>query len=196
MPQNHKVKFTGNKDINSRIVEGRTIDPSTGITLDDAITFWTWVAEHQNDSFFTEYRSKNGHDWVDEDLKALLVFLTRKRNLTGSASLTGYRKLVPLKDYHTVQSDSPFEADIVEQLRKGNIVIIDLSQGDPVIQQTFAEKICLSVFRNAMDNFVNNRPNNFIQFYFEEAHNLFPKKDDKDLSIIASLILFLVLKAM
>ena len=61
-------------------------------------------------------------------------------------------------------------------------MIIDLSQGDPVIQQTFADKICLSVFRNAMDNFVNNRPNNFIQFYFEEAHNLFPKKDDKDLS--------------
>lgn len=182
VPSNHKVKFTGNKDINNRIIDGRIIDPSTGISLDDAIAFWTWVAENQDDQFFTNYRSKNGHDWIDEDLKALLVFLTRKRNLTGSASLTGYRKLVPLKDYHTVQSDSPFEVDIVEQLRKGNIVIIDLSQGDPVIQQTFADKICLSVFRNSMDNFVNNRPNNFIQFYFEEAHNLFPKKDDKDLS--------------
>jgi len=62
------------------------------------------------------------------------------------------------------------------------VIIIDLSQGDPVIQQTFADKICLSIFRNAMNNFVNNHPNNFIQFYFEEAHNLFPKKDDKDLS--------------
>jgi DNA helicase HerA-like ATPase len=27
-------------------------------------------------------------------------------------------------------------------------------------------------------------PNNFIQFYFEEAHNLFPKKEEKDLSLI------------
>ena len=35
-----------------------------------------------------------------------------------------------------------------------------------------------------MNAFVNNVPNNFIQFYFEEAHNLFPKKDDKDLSQI------------
>lgn len=182
VPNNYKVKFTGNKDINNRIVDGQIIDPSTGISLNDAITFWTWVAENQEDRFFTDYRNKNGHDWIDEDLKALLVFLTRKRNLTGAASLTGYRKLVPLKDYHTIQSDSPFEIDIVNQLRKGNIVIIDLSQGDPVIQQTFADKICLSIFRNAMDNFVNNRPNNFIQFYFEEAHNLFPKKDDKDLS--------------
>ena len=39
---------------------------------------------------------------------------------------------MPLKDYHTVQSDSPFEADIVEQLREGHIVIIDLSQGDNI----------------------------------------------------------------
>ena len=35
-----------------------------------------------------------------------------------------------------------------------------------------------------MDRFISNRPNNFVQFYFEEAHNLFPKKDDKDLSQI------------
>jgi len=35
-----------------------------------------------------------------------------------------------------------------------------------------------------MQHFVSNSPNNFIQFYFEEAHNLFPKQDDKDLSQI------------
>ena len=35
-----------------------------------------------------------------------------------------------------------------------------------------------------MARFIANESNNFIQFYFEEAHNLFPKKDDKDLSQI------------
>ena len=35
-----------------------------------------------------------------------------------------------------------------------------------------------------MKRFIANQPNNFIQFYFEEAHNLFPKKEDKDLSQI------------
>jgi len=35
-----------------------------------------------------------------------------------------------------------------------------------------------------MANFIENKSNNFIQFYFEEAHNLFPKKDDQDLSQI------------
>jgi len=54
---------------------GGTIDPSVGINLDDAAAFWTWVAENQDNQFFVNYRSKNGHDWVDEDLKALLVFL-------------------------------------------------------------------------------------------------------------------------
>ena len=35
-----------------------------------------------------------------------------------------------------------------------------------------------------MNRFVSQKPNNFLQFYFEEAHNLFPKRDDKDLSQI------------
>src|SRR5207302_10550923 len=35
-----------------------------------------------------------------------------------------------------------------------------------------------------MARFIDNLPNNFLQFYFEEDHNLFPKKDDKDLSQI------------
>ncbi|MEW6564643.1 MAG: DUF87 domain-containing protein [Spirochaetota bacterium] len=182
VPNNHKVKFSGNKEINGLIKSGETIDPSKGVSLDDALAFWTWVAENQDHFFFTNFRTKEGHDWLDEDMKALLVFLTRKRNLTGAASLSGYKKLAPLKDYHTVQSDASFETDIVDRLRRGEIVIIDLSQGDPTIQQTFADKICISIFRNAMKNFVSNSPNNFIQFYFEEAHNLFPQKQDKDLS--------------
>ena len=184
VPENYRVKFTGNPQINNRIITGKTIDPSAGINFDDAKTFWTWVADNQDDEFFINYRRTEGHDWADEDLKALLVFLTRKRNLSGTASLSGFRKLVPLKDYHTVKVDKSFEIDIVECLRKGDIVIIDLSQGDPAIQKTFSEKICLCVFRNSMDNFVKNKPNNFIQFYFEEAHNLFPIKEDKDLSKI------------
>jgi len=184
VPEKYRVKFTGNPAINTRIIDGRTIDPSVGISLDDATAFWTWVADNQDDNFFIDYRRKEGHDWADEELKALLVFLTRKRNLSGTASLSGYRKLVPLKDYHTINIDKSFEIDIVECLRNGDIVIIDLSQGDPDIQKTFAEKICICVFRNSMDNFVKNKPNNFVQFYFEEAHNLFPQKDDKDLSRI------------
>lgn len=184
VPVRYKVKFTGNENINDKIKEGKVIDPKQGISLEDAIAWFAWVAENSDSEFFQDYKRKHGHEWIDEDLRALLVFLTRKRALTGSANITGFRKLVPLKAYHTSSIDQSFEIDIIQTLRSGGIVIIDLSQGDPLIQRTYSERICKSLFRDAMDNFINNRPNNFVQFYFEEAHNLFPKKDDKDLSQI------------
>jgi len=180
----HRVRFDGNVAIDGLILEGKKLEPSRGITLDEATAFWTWVANNQEHEFFTDYLRKKGRPWVDEDLKAILVFLTRKRNLSGAANLSGYIKIRPLSAYHTVQSDFPFESDIIERLRNGEIIIVDLSQGDPMIQQTFAERICVRVFQDAMEQFINMRPNNFVQFYFEEAHNLFPQKDDKDLSRI------------
>jgi DNA helicase HerA-like ATPase len=80
--------------------------------------------------------------------------------------------------------DKPFSVDILERLRAGEIIIADLSQGDPAIQRLYSERICNQIFFDAMSRFVSQTPNNFIQFYFEEAHNLFPKRDDKDLSQI------------
>ena len=85
---------------------------------------------------------------------------------------------------HTDTIGKPFEKEIIEELRKGGIVIVDLSQGDSDIQRLYSERICRYIFADAMSRFVRARPNNFVQFYFEEAHNLFPKKDDKDLSQI------------
>jgi hypothetical protein len=35
-----------------------------------------------------------------------------------------------------------------------------------------------------MQKFISDVKNNYIQFYFEEAHNLFPQKSDKDLTQI------------
>ncbi len=74
--------------------------------------------------------------------------------------------------------------EIRRELRDGHIIIIDLSQGNPDIQVLYSELICREIFNDAMKRFIEADTNNFIQFYFEEAHNLFPKKDDKDLSQI------------
>ena len=100
--------------------------------------------------------------------------------------MSGYKKIrvKELHDLHTHTAYDSFEIEIPKLLREGKIVIIDLSQGSPIVQTIFSEKICRSVFNESMERFVKNLPNNFIQFYFEEAHNLFPKKDDKDLSQI------------
>jgi hypothetical protein len=177
-----KVKFEGNKELNE-LAGG--IDPSKGISYDDAATWFeaVWDA-YGGHEFFERYQKKNGRQWADEDLKNVLIFLTRKKVPGKAAGVSGFRKLQPIKAYHSPANTASFEQEIVERLREGEIIIIDLSQGDPQLQATYSERICKRIFADAMDRFVANEAPNFIQLYFEEAHNLFPKKDDKDLSQI------------
>ncbi len=176
------IRFTGNVDLNA-LAGG--IDPSKGISGSEAVTWFTaiWDA-YDSDPFFANYRSTKGAEWADEDLKAVLMMLTRKRKPGGTAGVSGYRKLQPFKEYHSAGSDTSFEEEIIGLLRDGKIVIIDLSQGDPTVQGTYSERICQKTFQDAMSRFISNEPSNFIQMYFEEAHNLFPKKEDRDLSQI------------
>jgi hypothetical protein len=84
--------------------------------------------------------------------------------------------LRPLLDHHTDNLQTAFEVDILCHLREGKIVIVDLSLGDPNIQRIFSERVCKHIFNDAVARFTEAKPNNFIQFYFEEAHNLFPEK--------------------
>ncbi len=177
-----KVKFEGNKDLNP-LAGG--IDPSRGITYDQAATWFEAIWDAYNDNpFFQDYRQKKGREWADEDLKAVLVMLSRKKTPGRTANVSGYRKLQPFKSYHSPANTESFEGDIIQKLRAGRIVIIDLSQGDPKLQATYSERICRRIFNDGMARFIANEDTNFIQLNFEEAHNLFPKKDDKDLSQI------------
>jgi hypothetical protein len=184
-PKQFKVKFEGNKDLNELVQEDGAINPSKGLSLEDATTWfsaiWDQYDEHE---FFSDYKKKKGREWADEDLKAILKVLTRKTKPGGNASVSGFLKFRDIKELHTPTVDKPFAIEILEQLRSGKIVIVDLSQGNPDIQKLYSERICQGIFADAMARFVANMPNNFVQFYFEEAHNLFPKKDDTDLSQI------------
>lgn len=182
-PSGFKVTFSSNKDLQKLVGDGA--DPAKGIDLEQASNWFETVWEKHDDQFFSDYKKNHSNrEWADEDLKALLVFLTRKKAAGKNASISGYRKLRGILGLHTTSTDKPFQQEIVESVRQGKIVIIDLSQGDPAIQRLYSERICQTIFFDAMNNFVKNKPNNFVQFYFEEAHNLFPKKEDKDLSQI------------
>jgi len=183
VPDKYKVKFSGNEELNE-LAGGR--DPSKGLTLEEATIWFTAIWENRDDEFFTKYKSKNGKDWIDEDLKNILTILTGKKE-TGT-SVSGFRKLQPINNQHTDKAEKPFSTEILEALRNGKIIIVDLSQGDPQIQKMYSERICRKIFSDSMARFIKNESNNFIQFYFEEAHNLFPKKEDKDLSQVYILI--------
>ena len=185
-PRDFKVKFSGNAQLNGAIGSSGGINPDGGISLESATNWFEAVWNtYDTDPFFSDYRKKNGHEWADVDLKALLVFLSRRTKPgAGTATISGYLKLRNLKDLHTASVQEPFEREIIRELRSGRIIIIDLSQGDPEIQRLYSDRICRAIFSDSMNRFIANKPNNFIQFYFEEAHNLFPSKEDKNLSQI------------
>jgi hypothetical protein len=181
-PNNFTVNFPGEDTLNKMVKADGSLNPKNGITLEEASEWFKTIWENYNDPFFTDYQSKKGREWAEEDLKALLVFLTRKSKPKGNATISGYIKLRDIANLHTETGGKPFEEEIIEELRKGQIIIVDLSQGNPEIQRLYSERICRKIFADAMNRFIQNTPNNFVQFYFEEAHNLFPKQNDKDLS--------------
>ena len=181
VPQGFKIKFPGAKEINVAV----GIDPSTGITFAQATTWFTWVWDsYETDAFFSRYKQTNGREWADEDLKSLMRFLTRKSKPGAQATEAGFRKLIPMRDHHTATLQKSYEEEVVELLRAGKIVLIDLSQGDPGLQRTYSDRLCTAIFRDGMSRFIGNQESNFIQMYFEEAHNLFPKKNEADLTLI------------
>ncbi|ECY6665780.1 ATP-binding protein [Salmonella enterica] len=186
-PNGEKIRFTGAAEINGEILEGRVLDPKQGLTLEEACTWFERVWEQYDElKFFKDYINKKGYEWANDDLKSMMVFLTTYKLPGKKNQVSGYKKIrvKQLHNLHTTSMDESFEIEIPRLLQQGKIVIVDLSQAEPVVQRLFSEKICRSTFNISMDRFINNLPNNFIQFYFEEAHNLFPKKDDKDLSQI------------
>jgi DNA helicase HerA-like ATPase len=184
-PAKFKIKFEGHAEINKLVRQENPIDPSKGITLEEAVIWWTRVWDNYDTApFFANYKTKRGREWADEDLKAILTVLSRKKKSADTPTLSGYTKLRELNKLHTSTLDKPFSIEILERLRAGEIVIVDLSQGDPEIQRLYSERICRQIFSDCMERFISQKPNNFLQFYFEEAHNLFPKREDKDLSQI------------
>lgn len=90
VPQNFKVTFEGNKTLNEM---AGNIDPKNGISLEQASNWFSTIWENYSDNFFINYKATKGREWADEDLKALLVFLTRKKSPSAVANLSRFRKL-------------------------------------------------------------------------------------------------------
>lgn len=205
-PPNFKVRFTANEKVRSVVNQalGYKVEPNPNnkrsgtleLTLEQASKWWEKLWEVYTPSLGKNENSNSQEnrtsdddepeEWGDDDLKALLAMLTgqTKDNKGRVTSHSGYKILYSIRDQHTETVQKPFDEDILSHLRAGKIVIVDLSLGEEKIQKFFSESITIRIFRDSIRRFVETRPNNFIQFYFEEAHNLFPKKDGQDLSQI------------
>lgn len=189
-PSQDKIKFPGKEEINKLVRPDNPIKPDEGISYNDACIWFEEAWKNYNKwEIFNKYRNEKDKEYFDEDMQAILRMLTRMNkpgsNISSSnISISGFLKIRPMVKYHTNTSKESFEKEILKSLREGKIIIIDLSQGDEEIQKVYSERICEYIFNDSMRRFTELKPNNFIQFYFEEAHNLFPKKEDKDLSQI------------
>ena len=81
--------------------------------------------------------------------------------------------------YHDSQA-SDFIPDIIELLGQGDTVILDLGNANPEVMQYFSVELSSAIFHDQVDKFSNNElGDNYIQLYFEEAHNLFPARDEE-----------------
>ena len=99
-PKNFKVSFTAAKDVREAV--DPKVDPSKGLSLEDAANWWDRCWEvYDSAQCFAQYKQKNSREWADDDLKALLVMLTRKRSSGGQADCSGFRILRPVRDQHT-----------------------------------------------------------------------------------------------
>jgi len=110
------------------------------------------------------------------DDRAILGFLNPD---TGA----GVRMIQPFRDFHDHNAGN-FMQEILALLDQGRTVILDLGNANPQVMQYFSEELSGEIFNHQVDKFTSNRlGNHFIQLYFEEAHNLFPIKEETTVDI-------------
>lgn len=116
--------------------------------------------------------SNSGNSVFDSSDVALLEFLDPVPGRSGTTLLE------PYKIYHDT-SAGDFVQEILAFLDEGKTVILDLGNANDQILDYFSSELSRQVFNSQVDKFSNNQlGDKYVQLYFEEAHNLFPAKDD------------------
>jgi DNA helicase HerA-like ATPase len=123
-------------------------------------------------------KSSSKKDLFDPDDKAVLGFLKPISTAsTGPGIIQGYRK------YHDSKAGD-FVKDILELLDSGQTVILDLGNAPPEVMEYFSVYLSKAIFHHQVNKFSNNAlGNHYLQLYFEEAHNLFPTNDQREVDI-------------
>lgn len=119
-----------------------------------------------------------GRNHFEANETGLLEFLDPRGGRSGPSKLASYRK------YHSVEGGDSV-SEIIVHLRN-KTVILDLSNAHPSVLRYFSLKLAKAVFHHLEEKFSNNKleEDEFIQLYFEEAHNLFPENESDDVDEI------------
>ncbi|MED4012936.1 DUF87 domain-containing protein [Priestia aryabhattai] len=173
---NYKVYFSINKGILNHVFDEKEFTSEKTVNINDAISYYTKIWESYiktgND---VPFMSKDKPYFDETDISLLSILTGKKQN--GSV-VSGITKLMNYTEYHDPNAKEAIEK-ILEEITAGKTIILDLSNSNPVIIEFFSEKICRTIFQYQMNLFTNSQlGERYIQFYFEEAHNLFPSNDN------------------
>lgn len=123
--------------------------------------------------------SSSGKPTFDAEDLALLKFFSPSSGSSGPTILRAYLGL------HSADAGD-FIKEILALLDEGKTVILDLGNATDEIRRYFSDMLSWEVFGHQENKFTgNNLGDHFIQLYFEEAHNLFPR-DEKDFTGVYS----------
>ena len=121
----------------------------------------------------TLFSTGSGNPTFEADDIAALEFL----NPTGGRT-TGTSILRPLTDYHHPSADD-FINEILDGLDAKRTIILDLGNATDSIRRYFSDMVSRAVFQHQERKFTSDQlEDHFVQIYFEEAHNLFPRNSD------------------
>ena len=124
-------------------------------------------------------RSSSGKAIFDPDDDALLKFLNPSTGGGPGGVLQKHRQ------YHDPNAGN-FINEILAFLDEGKTVILDLGNASDKIREYFSDLLSRAIFSHQEQKFTsNNLGNHFIQLYFEEAHNIFPKDDNNVTGVYA-----------
>ena len=172
MPKNFSIKIKANKDLVDIINNGlEEIDQFTAdrgnltLTLGNITKWWDRVIKIiDNKEHSLEFKNKA---WVDQQLKTVLELYKKPKGRIGFTILN------PLRKYHSPDTTRDYVDEVIDELKNGKIVIIDLSLGNEVVLQYCSERIIHGILSDASKLFRNNESLNNIQIFIEEAHRLF-----------------------
>ncbi|WP_300761598.1 DUF87 domain-containing protein [Helicobacter sp. UBA3407] len=169
----HRAKFgTPQQILKFSGFSGSTLNsiPREGLDITKACEYFDKIKIDKNSSNIDEKYTK------DKDWEALLTVFQ-------GTKVSGYKFLTKFNYLHSLKGGNDYKKDIDAALREGKIILVDLSTASTETQQKYIERLCEYIFKKSMEKFTNDEEPEFIQMYFEEAHNIFPK-DDKDLKNI------------
>ena len=152
-------------------IYGQNSAPAEPTTLAALQNEFEKIASFRNQNPDSQVFIKDGESIFQPDDIALLGFLT-------PSSGSGPSILRPYVSFHH-RDAGEFNKEILSLLDDGKTVILDLGNAADEVRRYFSNMLSLDIFHHQESKFVENKlQGHYIQLFFEEAHNLFPIKDN------------------